>query len=292
MDTVLEQEDEIIAISEDDDTIRLPGDFNPDIRAETIRKPRIRKPRPENTLILGWNWRVPLIIREMDHYVPPESNITVMAQVPDGKARIEHECPDLGRVTVVYHEGDTTDRRNLDTLMIDPYDHVIILCYSDLLDPQKADARTLITLLHLRDIAERSGKTFTIVSEMFDVRNRELAQVTRADDFIVSDRLTSLMMSQISENKALNAVFEDLFDAAGSEIYLKPVGSYVKLGDPLTFYTIVESARRQNEVALGYRLHAEASSAVRNYGIVLNPLKSQQVQFSPNDRIIVLAAHE
>ena len=38
---------------------------------------------------------------------------------------------------------------------------------------------------------------------MLDVRNRELAEVTQADDFIVSDKLVSLMLAQVSENKDL-----------------------------------------------------------------------------------------
>ena len=66
---------------------------------------------------------------------------------------------------------------------------------------------------------------------MLDVRNRELAEVTRADDFIVSDQLISLMLTQISENRELDAVFADLFDPDGSEIYLKPAGDYVEPGE-------------------------------------------------------------
>ena len=61
------------------------------------------------------------------------------------------------------------------------------------------------------------------------MRNRALAEVTRADDFIVGDQLVSLLLTQISENKALNAVFSDLFDPEGSEIYLKPAKDYVQL---------------------------------------------------------------
>ena len=59
---------------------------------------------------------------------------------------------------------------------------------------------------------------------------RELAEVTQADDFIVSNKLTCLMLSQISENPGLNAVFTDLSDPEGSEIYLKPAGDYVEPG--------------------------------------------------------------
>ena len=50
-------------------------------------------------------------------------------------------------------QADTTNRAVLDALDVAVFDHIIVLCYSDALEPQRADARTLITLLHLRDIA-------------------------------------------------------------------------------------------------------------------------------------------
>jgi len=144
-------------------------------------------------------------------------------------------------------------------------------------------------LLHLRDIADRTGNPFSIVSEMLDIRNRDLAEVERADDFVVSDRLISMVLSQISENKALGAVFADLFDPSGSEIYLKPAESYVKLGEPVNFYTIVEPAQRRSEVAPGYRRNADANDATKRYGVVINPKKSVPVTFEAGDKIIVLA---
>jgi hypothetical protein len=111
----------------------------------------------------------------------------------------------------------------------------------------------------------------------------------RADDFIVSDKLISLMLAQVAEHKALNAVFADIFDPEGSEIYLKPIGDYARLGEPLNFYTIVEAARRRGEVAIGYRRGAEASDASKMYGVTLNPDKSSKVTFAPGDYVIVLA---
>jgi hypothetical protein len=166
---------------------------------------------------------------------------------------------------------------------------VIVLSYSDQLELQEADSHTLITLLHLRAIGEQSGDTFSIVSEMLDVRNRELAEVTRADDFIVSDKLVSLLLAQISENKKLATVFADLFDPEGCELYLKPVGDYVQLGEPLNFYTVVEAARLRGETALGYRLHAQAGDVTQAYGVRVNPSKSKTVTFAAEDRVIVLA---
>ncbi len=288
MDTVLAAGDEIIAISEDDDTIVLSGRKDHSLTETAIRRAALPAPQPERTLILGWNWRVPTILHELDHYVAPGSAVTVVADFPDGEAEIAAHCPDLAHQAVGYQLGDTTDRRTLDSLAIPTYQHVIILC-SDALEEQKADARTLITLLHLRDIADRTGHSFSIVSEMLDIRNRTLAEVTRPDDFIVSEKLVSLMLSQISENKRLNAVFGDMFDPEGSEIYLKPVTHYVAVGQPLNFYTVLEAARQQGETAIGYRIKAHAADAAKSYGIVVNPAKAGPVAFAEGDKIIVVA---
>jgi hypothetical protein len=293
MDPRLQDGDQLIAISEDDDTIRLSGLTSLGIEEGLIQLHQPKEPRPERTLILGWNWRAPTIIQELDNYVAPGSVVTVMADLPDAgqeEDEMAHQCPHLTHLNCNFEIGDTTDRRTLEAVAPETYDHLIVLSYSDRFeDPQAADARTLITLLHLRDMATRLQKDFSIVSEMLDMRNRALAEVTQADDFIVSDRLISLMLSQISENKRLNAVFTDIFDPDGSEIYLKPAGNYVTLGKPMNFYTVIEAARRRGEVAFGYRLKANAGNAGQSYGVVVNPDKSQKVTFGEGDRIVMLA---
>jgi voltage-gated potassium channel Kch len=289
IDTRIEAGDRLIMISEDDDTIRVRGTQDVVINPHVIELREPAAPTPERTLILGWNWRGPAIINELDHYVAPNSIVTVVANDEAAKEAIDQQCVDLRQQTVTFQAGETTDRRTLDALKIETYKHVILLCYSDTLSTEQADAQTLITLLHLRDIASRTEQRFSVVSEMLDTRNRALAEVTHADDFIVSDKLVSLIVSQVSENKALNAVFTDLFDPDGSEMYLKLASNYVHLGAPMNFYTVVEAARQRNEVALGYRIVAQSDDASKAYGVVINPNKSESVTFSEWDRIIVLA---
>ncbi len=289
METRLEPGDQVIAISEDDDTVRISGLEQYPLDSGALREARPHAPKPARTLILGWNQCTPMIIRELDHYMAPGSEVTVVA---DTEAANEQALQHLGKLqhqTVAFDHGDTTDRHVLDGLDVPSYHHVIVQGYSDTMGPAEADARTLITLLHLRDIVDQAGAEASIVSQMLDARNRDLAEVTRADDFIVSDRLASLMMAQLSENAHLTAVFADLFDPQGSELYLKPAGDYVEPGRPVTFYTVVEAARRRGEVAIGYRLAAEAKDAARAYGVHTNPDKSLPVAFGEGDRIIVLA---
>ena len=288
MDTRLNAGDRLIVIAEDDDKIRVSRRADYAINTAAIRSQPIVPAAPERTLILGWNWRAPAIIRELDNYVAPDSTLTVVADEALGPNEADRAQTALKNQIVTYQAGTTTDRRLLESLNIAQYQHVILLCYAGL-DPQAADARTLITLLHLREIGERSGHAFSIVSEMLDIRNRNLAEVTRADDFIVSDKLVSLMLAQISENKALGPVFADIFDPEGSEIYVKPAANYVTLGEPVNFYTVVEAARRRGEVAFGYRRVADANDAARSYGVAVNPVKSDLITFTERDRVIVMA---
>lgn len=290
MDTVFSADDRVIAISEDDDTVKLSGQVTPSIQKDLIvQAGDDGEAGPEKTLILGWNRRVPIIVRELDGYVAPGSTVEIIAEFENEEDVASTASTGYRNMSVAWTNGSTTDRRLLDSLDLGGCKHVIVQSYSDILDPQKADARTLITLLHLRNIREARGYGFTMVSEMLDDRNRKLAEVTRADDFIVSDKLISLMVTQIAENPELKGLFKDLFDPDGSEVYLKPVEQYVRTGAAMTFYNVVESARRRREVAIGYRCAAKAHVPEEAHGIVVNPVKSRQVTFSPGDRIIVMA---
>jgi hypothetical protein len=158
--------------------------------------------------------------------------------------------------------------------------------------PQAADTRTLVTLLHLRRIAEQSHARMDVVSEIIDVRNRELASVTRVEDFVVSNRLVSLMLAQASENPFLEAIFNDLLDEEGSEISLCPASLYVEIGAPSTFYDVAEAALRRGEVAIGHHrpsLHDDSGRGLA--GVVVNPPRSAVTLYEADDRILVLARY-
>jgi voltage-gated potassium channel Kch len=285
-DTPISPGDHVIAIAEDDAdlfaAVAQAPNGNVD-EAAIVIAPAV-EPKPQRSLILGWNKRAAAVINELDDYVVPGSIVKVVASWDKAREVIERECSELTNLTVEFQHGDTTDRRVLEALEPHGYDHVIVLCYSDILPVQRADARTLVTLLHLRDMVDRSGVPFTITSEMLDDRNRELAEVTKVDDVIVSDKLISLLVTQISENHHLTAVFDELFSAEGSELYMRPAGDYLRLGEPTTFGTLVESAARRGEVAIGYRDVSSGGGAV-----VVNPAKSERIELAESDRVVVLA---
>jgi len=289
MDYVIQPGDKVIAITEDDDTLVVNKNPQYKIDEHIIVNGQSEKPGTEKTLLLGWNQRAPIIIRELDNYVAPGSYIKVVTTFDKYAAQVDEVAAELQNIKLDFAQLDTTGKDVLDNLDVTSYNSVQVLCYKEDMEMQEADSSTLITLLHLRRICEEKDVDLKIVSEMLDIRNRDLAEVTKADDFIVSDKLISLMMSQVSENKKLMHVFEDLMDSEGSEIYLKPASNYIKPGETTTFYTLLESARRKGEIAIGYRIQAEAFDSEKAYGVKVSPAKGDIITFSPEDKLIVVA---
>ena len=289
MDTVIKQGDKIIVISEDDDTVVLSGKTNITINEGAIK---VGTPEPkiiEQTLIIGWNEKGTSIIKKMDNYVLEGSTVQVVSETESTKQEIDELNNKLKKQKVSFLQGNIIDREFLESLNVEKFNHIIILYNSHIEDVQEADAKTLICLIHLRNISQIKNVDFSIVSEMIDIRNKELAEVTKVDDFIIGDKLISLLMSQVSENKYLKLVFDDLFDADGSEIYVKPASQFVELGVDIDFYTVTESAARQNQVAIGYKIHTLQHDSEKGYGVIVDPKKSDKINFTEKDKIIVIA---
>lgn len=279
MDRVIAADDLAVLIAEDDSAIKPRTALaEPDTTAITTRAERPHL--PENGLILGWNRRGPMIVHEMSRLVAPGSRLTIAAEsqwLPEA----DFLPLDGDNLTVSIQRIETTQADDLHGLNLGQFDHVLVLGYSDDLPAQTADTHTLVTLLQLRHLADTQALSLNVVSEMIDVRNRKLAEVTRADDFVVSNKLVSLMLAQASENEHITAIFDDLLDAEGSEIHTKPITDFVLPGNSVDFVTLTHAARMVGYVAIGYAL---ADGSVR-----VNPLKSEKRSFGAGDRLVVLS---
>ena len=277
MDTVIATGDQTIVIAEDDLLIELSREKAP-VHDGAIVTEAVPLAMPDRTLLIGWNSRGDKILDLLDRLVPAGSVVDVAAAVePDTLGRAREV------LTVGYRACDATSRRALEDLDPASYGHIVVLT-DESVTPDRADDRSLVTLLHLRDIEVALGDPYSIVTEMNDDANRAIAQVTAADDFIVSSKVISLLLTQLAENRYLHSVFAELFDPAGSEIYLKPAWSYVRPGVDVNFATVVESARRRNETAIGYYTKGNGSERV-----VLNPPKAGKLTFDKDDSVIVIA---
>jgi ion channel POLLUX/CASTOR len=284
MHTTFEPGDSVIAISADDDTIVFSG-FVEESAPDVVLTPAPAD-RLESLLVVGWSHIGPVVLRELDEFVPSESKVDVLVDpdLVDANGLVDL---DLDKLRTTFQ----TTGGNLDELSASvrsrAYDKVIILGYRTRITPAEADARSLLTLLILQQsLAENaSGRRPRIVTELLDARDVDLARATGADDFVVSDELSSLTLAQLAERADLEPVFTDLFDVAGSALALHPAGWYVT-SEPVPFRRVVAAARARGETAIGYRLARGVDGTPH---VVINPAKSDHVTLSGDDQVVVIA---
>jgi Trk K+ transport system NAD-binding subunit len=284
----LEPGERLVAIAADDTSLGEAAPRVGEVEEDAIVDAPPTARSPERILVLGWNEGAPSIVAQFDEFLLAGSELVMVSDEDAAQECVERRCGELRNTRLECRRGTTTDRATLEAIAVEDFDHVIVLTEQNV-DAQRADARTLVTLLELRDIADKRGASFTIVSEMIDERNRQLAEVTRVDDVIVSDKIISLMLTQISETRELAQVFDELFAAEGSEIYLRHARDYVPPGRETSYATVVEAALRKGECAIGYREADASEDPERDFGVRINPPKAQRVTLGDDDRVIVLA---
>lgn len=283
-ETSILSKDEVILVAPHRRAIALrpqPLDPRPELWAPVCSA----APQPTTTLILGNDVLLPQIILEEDAYAAPGSRVIVAAEPGSLDRAGLPQQQDLRNVTMEFDECDIFEHRELERLMANRPDAVMLLADRRRPDAQ-SDARVLTLQLQLHTIVEDSDDDFTVAIEMRNIRNQELAQVSYATDFVVSHKVAALMMSQIAHDRHAHAILDDLLDADGSELYMKPASRYVAPDVEVDFATILASAARFGEIAIGFRHLADDGTG---YEIVLNPEKNAAVTLSERDAVMVVA---
>lgn len=283
------QSDDFLILIALDETASKPVPIPPiELNGHHQSTEKYRMSAQENLLILGNSTLLQDILTELDEFLPKQSKVTVAGKSGNGVSHDKLSSVNYKNLEIECCALDITDRVNLEKLMNQGMKHVLILSDSDL-PPEQADAKTLTVLLQIRDLEKTLNRQFSITTEMLDVRNQELAEVTNVNDFVISNNITGLIMTQVAENRKLAPIFSDLLDSAGSEVYLKPASNYVELGDPVDMYTLTHLVSIRNEVFLGYKRIIQSDSSDDPVQIVVNPVKTTTIAFSEEDWLIVLA---
>ena len=273
MSTTFAAGDRLIAISADDDTVVFGGIREVEAPAPP-RTARLNGASAGSMLVVGWSALGSRILAELDAVATGPRTVDVA--VDDTMVPATSLAANAGRLTVRFMAGADDPDRLVALMEENGYDHVVVLGYRDALTPAHADARTLLTLLTLNGVRGRAR----VVAEVLDSRDAIIAERTGADDLVVSDQLSSLMIAQLTERPELNHVLGELFHATGASISLRAADLYVDAG-PLPYAGVVAAARAQDQVALGYRLAGGQ--------VVLNPPKSATVTLSADDQVVVLS---
>ena len=281
-DTVMEPGDELLVIAEDDDSFSLTANHQP-IIPEGFRGAVPMQRRSERLLLCGNSPRLADMLREFDNYVLPGSEAWLMPGTDRDQfvEFLKAELSGLKALKLKFVDGDPTMPDALKKVAAPDFAVALVVADSAR-GAEEADARTVMTVLLLRDLFKSFGdRKPRIISEILDPRTKELLEQDYGADFVVSAEMTSMLLAQISERRELNAVFADLFDSDGNEIYLKRAACYSLLGYTTPWLTVQKVARTRGEVAIGYfKLNGTP---------VINPKQGEAIVFAEEDRIIVIA---
>lgn len=299
-DYVLKPTDEILILAKDDSTIQYSSTslYTPKDLPYTQKQ---SEKQSKNVLILGWHPVGNTFVKVSHEYLKEGSDFDIVIQHPDDLIRshikeIDIEYPGIN---IRLHEKDSLSMDVLKSLNPYNYDTILILNqdpYEQTAD--KVDSETLMILLMLRKIAKEEGIVSSehktkVITQVLDSDNQDLIIQSEIDDFIISNKLITKILAQLSEEPKLIKLFDNIFQEDGSEIYVKPATLYFdQFPVKEDFATILGQARKRSEICLGLRFEHLFKDPKTNFGVVLNPPKDQQIVLTEKDFLVVLAENE
>jgi len=298
IDRPLDKGDEVLILAEDDSTIELAADPVATARDLPLRPGKLDQDI-ENELVIGWNRKGRIILEQYADYVLKGSTVHVIINNPSDAVRAEiaglNDTLDPLEITLV-----DRDPLQVETLLgSEPSkrDNIIILSGSEKgIQANEADAHTILILLLLRQIFEEHPDDTVntrLITEIMDSSNQNLISRAGVKDFIISNRLISMLIAQMSEEPGIKNVYDNLFEEDGSEIYLKPASSYFEpLPVEVTFADCMGIAQKRKEVCLGVKIKAHEGDPEQNFGVKLIPEKNTPYTLEAGDCLVVVAEDE
>ena len=280
--------DDIIVLAASGSSMKYHNQPNfPDIKEQESVIEFLDKNEIGKILVMGWNDKIPDIVNEMNDYLPEGTDVWMMSEHPGGQEFITYYLRSKGRVNFHFYYGCVTSRTDITAVLGQGIEHVLVLSDEKASDWQQADARTIAALLHLRDVSSKTERKFTISTEMQDSLNERISSVSRADDYIVSPEMVSMLMAQLAIEPRLAPVFEELFNSDGKEIYIKHLQNYGSMGMELPFDVFLKNAwDKYGEIAIGY-YHKKAEGDIPLMNI--NPSRRDRFLVEEGAYLVVIA---
>ena len=283
--------DQVIAIASDDDKIIHTSnllDFKT-VKFNKLNSSRAKR-KAEHLLVIGWSQMGSAVINELVPFLPSGSTIHVVAN-PNLFDKKSLPGNRIGKISTKFtpHHGELDELTKVAKSR--KFNEIIVLAYRENISQDEADSQTMLTMLLLNKLFKEDGngvEPTRLVAEILDSRKADLARVAAVDDLVVSDNLAALMVAQVSQNPELAPVFEDIFDAQGASINVRPVENYVELGKEISFARLVAAAAAKGESAIGYHFSIYPKNDP-TAGVNLNPKKAKTYTPKPGDGLVVLA---
>ncbi len=130
-----------------------------------------------------------------------------------------------------------------------------ILVLDDRADREQHDTRILMRLAAMYARQSIGQRDVSVVIELRDHRNLELARAFGDLVVVLSDELVGNYLVQLAEQPYRRQVYTELLEESGHEFHFRPALQYFRPGeDELSFRDIMVRARGFDEIAIGYIL--------------------------------------
>ncbi len=293
--------DEVLILANDDSTIEfldVPVATPVEHMLSGVRQQR----RVERELMIGWTFKSAAIIRGFADYVIDGSQMHVLLKRPTDEQIVEIDAlnKELDSIEVGLIQKDCLSVEDMLSVKPYEYDNIIILAGSNSgeahVDAARVDAENIVSLLMLRRIFNQhpseSGNT-KLITEILDSQNDGLVKKAGVQGVVNSNRFVSMITAQISQNRDIEKVYDDIFRIHGSAIYLKPANLYFEtLPKDVSFADMMAIAQKRDEVCIGVKIKALENDKESKNGITLNPEKNTSYELQADDCLVVLAEDE
>jgi ion channel POLLUX/CASTOR len=294
--------DEVIVLAEDDSTVQFyphsvvrPKNFNYNDCCKTLEQ------KPERHLIIGWNSKTPITLREYAKYLiyGSEVNLVVQDLTSQVKAEFDTIAESYSHIKMDALQVNLDSVEQLVTLKPYEYNSISILAGRGE-NSEEIDAKTLTILLELRQIFReytaqtKNQVTTELIAEIIDSQDTDLVIKAGVKDFLLTNQFVSKILAQVSQEPSVMSIYDDLFSVDGSELYIKPISLYFsskQLGR-LTFADCIKAAQERDELCLGVKISALAQNKNKNFGIDLVPDLGKPLNLTVHDALITLAENE
>lgn len=297
IDYIMTTEDQLVILADDDSTINFkPSAFITPLDLTLSGKKQEQKSK--NILIIGWHRVGEVFIKKSHDYLAEGSKVHIIFNNPNDEliTKVDEMNNKYENFEITLTNSNPLKLENLQGFDPFKYDNIIVLSQSsDELNADKIDSDTLIILMLLRNIKQEKGieVTTNIITQILDSENQEIITQAEVDDFIISNKLITMILAQLSEEPLMKILYNDLFSEDGSEIYVKPADLYFsKFPQTVRFADLIGLAAKRDEVCLGIRKGNLSKDGNSNFGVQLNLPKDENVIIGAEDYIVVLSENE
>jgi Trk K+ transport system NAD-binding subunit len=243
-------------------------------KVEELRRGRSPVVEEGHTLVLGWSPRIFTVVSEIIVADESRSDSAVVVLADRDKQEMEreflHRVRDTGKTRLVVRSGDPASLHDLDRVGIDTARSVVVLGDVDADDGDAHVVKTVLAvLLHLGD------RDIPVVAELSEAETgRALREAGPGRVMVVrAPEIIARVTAQACRQPGLSAVWQDLLDFEGDEIYFHPA-------DDLHGHTFAEATLAFERAAVIGRRSAEGTVAI---------CPPAETVFGPGDSVIVLA---